>query len=80
MEVVVLFMFVIMTVGIVTAIIGRGAGRHQRQVDGEMARVLRELERMNGRLNDLDERLADMTIMIDEVSRPALDERPTTRD
>jgi hypothetical protein len=71
-EIMLLFMVVMVGIVIGTSILGRGAGRRHRQVDGSMARVLQELERMNGRLNDVDERLAELTLMIDETSRPSL--------
>ncbi len=61
---------------LVTALI-RAAGRRRQLAETEMQRILEELTKVNARLNDVDERVADMTLMVDDVSRPAImDSRP----
>jgi hypothetical protein len=76
-----LSLFSLACAGVAAAVVRRGTGHRRSEIDGEMARPVREIERVNGRLNDVDERLADMTLMIDETSRPAVeDSRPLRRD
>ncbi|MBT3271187.1 hypothetical protein HN371_28870 [Candidatus Poribacteria bacterium] len=45
-----------------------------------MSRILEELTKVNDRLNGVDERLADLTLMVDETSRPAVGEGRSSRD
>jgi hypothetical protein len=79
-RVLVLGMLALIGCGVLTAIFaGRGA-RGKQRLEEQMERVLGELADVNARLNDLDERLVDMTLMMDDIARPVLEERPRTRD
>ncbi|MAF11729.1 hypothetical protein CMK11_14880 [Candidatus Poribacteria bacterium] len=79
-EIFVLLVFFLIGVGGVTAILARASGLRRRRVEGEMAQVLEELAKVNDRLNGVDERLADLTLMVDEASRPALDDGRPSHD
>lgn len=76
-----LLVLFLLSAGGVTAIATRISRRRRRQLEGEMAQVLEELAKLNDRLNSVDERLADLTLMVDEASRPAVgDGRPRATD
>ena len=76
-----LLVFSLISVGGVTAIIavGSGLGR-RRRLESQMEQLLGELARMNDRLNGVDERLADMTLLADEASRPAVVDGRSSHD
>ena len=79
-EIFVLLVFFLIGVGGVTAILTRASGHRRRRVEGDMAQVLEELSKVNDRLNGVDERLADLTLMVDEASRPSLDDGRPSHD
>ena len=58
--------------GLLVAWLVRGAGSRRSHAEARMLHVREALERLNSRLNDVDERLADMTLMIDETSRASV--------
>ena len=51
--------------GLFAALLVRGAAGRRRHVGAQMSQVLDALSR----LNDVDERLADTTLMLDETAR-----------
>ncbi len=55
--------------GLFAALLVRGAAGRRRHVGAQMSQVLDALSRLNSRLNDVDERLADTTLMLDETAR-----------
>ncbi len=54
--------------------------RLRRHVESEWTRLLGEFAKVHTRLDAVDERLADLTLMVDEASRPAVSDGRPPRD
>ncbi len=72
-RVLVLGMLALIGCGVMTAAFAGRAARRKRLQEDQLERLIEELAKVNTRLNDVDERLVDMTLMLDETSRLAVD-------
>jgi hypothetical protein len=79
-RVLVMGMLALIGCGVLTTVFAGRAARRKGQLEGKVESLLEELAEVNARLRDVDERLVDMTLMMDDISRPVLEERPGARD
>ncbi len=71
-ELLLLWMFALTGLGVLTAAFAFGAGRRSQRIQEQMELLIEKLGSVTDRMDAVDERLADLMLMADEASRPAV--------